>query len=399
MLAVKHRGNLQNLEAKHLKRTLGLLDARVVLPDSLKGSALVSRISSTHPRVSTQQKVRELLFPRRPNFRSWLTYAVAFLLIVGLFYGIEHQRLNSLGGELVLSPPNDDLPIMAEGGGQPGEFHAAGEGQYPLGVRVGGEVTDDVYSQPGVEVLDDNEVVSEGEINESIPSEPDVEYFVGTVAVGGAGMGTRLGEFGDFVLSYRPNDAADPDRLGYAPNVLLLLDADEVQIVSQHDIPYMTEITSFHLDGDVLVLVGSAGDIAHIQSIDYSDAQNPFTLLTLEQPGEIVAENYFDGILYLASHAPGLADDGSQIFVIEDSTEYGSVTLTLVNISESEVNRVVLSGVGSAVQLYRTEARVFYTVAAEGYESYYYDYDQWMARVDIVMGTMQMIFGGVSPAQ
>ncbi len=85
----ENRGH--NLEMKHLRKRLSELDAQIVLPDSLKGEALLARLDGVEQQAPPMSAA--LMRPRRwLNARSGFAYAAAFLLIVGLFYGLGFDQ-------------------------------------------------------------------------------------------------------------------------------------------------------------------------------------------------------------------------------------------------------------------------------------------------------------------
>lgn len=365
----------QNLEMKYLRKELFAVDSRIKTPESLNGYAMLRKLDGVEQRIPLEKKVKELIFPRRPNLGSWLTYAVAFTLAVGLFYGLGfHNHGNVTVGEIALPQNNGQLPPLDQGGG----ISVAGADQHIDGVSAIAQETE-VSQAPWEAHISDHEALP-GLYN--IP-----EPF------GGPGSVTRLGQFGEFVLSYRPNDATDPDHLSEAPKILLLFDADENNIISQIDIPYMTEIAAFYVNGSILALVGATEDKTYVYTIDYTFAENPVSFLLLDQPGALTAYNYFDGFLYVASHTTEIIQETESSIVLENSAEQGASVLTLINIMENTVNQIYVIGAGGEVQLNRTGARIFYM--AYGEESQ--PGQEWVARVDIVIGALQMIFAGAEP--
>jgi len=371
----------QNLDIKYLRKALGGLDASIQTPERLSPSALLSKLDGIEQEVPTEKKVRELVLPRRPGLRSWITYAAAFALIVGLFYGLGHNQQGNIAiGELSLAE-QADLGELSEGGGS----RTAGADNPPANpIPASGEGVIAIEAPPA-----DGETPFAG-------GETDVFVgFEGALdAVGGTGMGQVLGGFGEFILSYRPNDNADPDHHSDAPNVLFLLSSDGSEILSQIDLPLMREVAAFHGHGDILALVGRGEESTYIYTVDYTDVENPVALLLLSQPGSLADEIYFDGFLYVASHSPYEHEyEVDQVVYLEDSISQGTATFTLVNLSDGSASRTSALGASEQVQLYRTEARIFFAAQSEEDE----EPAEWMARVDIISATMQMLFAGAEP--
>ena len=371
----------QNLDIKYLRKALSGLDGSIRLPGSLEASALLCKLDGLEQEVPTEQKVKELVLPRRPGLRSWITYAAAFALIVGLSYGMGYyQQQNHLALDARSFEQQAELSPLGEGGrafDRASEEDTTGAAAAP--VQAEGTLPATEQPLPGMSGR------AEG---------GEAQTFAGIDgmydAVGGAGMGRILGSFGAFTLSYRPTDAADPDHTGDASNVLLLLDSEGQTILSQVDLPFMTEIEAFHAHGEILALVGVDGLRTYIYTIDYTDPQSPDTLLLLSQPGTLADEIYFDGFLYVASHTPG-PWEAEQTILLEESLSEGTAILTLVNLSENTSSQAAVGGAGELITLYRTEARIPFTApAAEGEEGAV----EWMARIDIIIGAMQMLFAG-----
>ena len=88
-------------------------------------------------------------------------------------------------------------------------------------------------------------------------------------------VGTRLGEMGQFMVYHRPNDGINHSE---APNVLILLNNDG-QVVSQVDIPNITDIISFSAQNDyMLTLYGTCANThAYTYTFNFADIENPVT--------------------------------------------------------------------------------------------------------------------------
>ena len=104
-------------EADQLRKTLRAVDNRVVLPDSLRGSALLQKLDGIEPDVPTKRKISELVLPKRNRVRILAGYAAAFVLVVGLFYNLGINRPTEQGGEIEILGPAAELVRLQEGGG------------------------------------------------------------------------------------------------------------------------------------------------------------------------------------------------------------------------------------------------------------------------------------------
>ena len=356
-----------NLETKYLRRVLGNVDSRIELPDSLQGQALLHKLEGVKQDIPTDKKVKELLFPRKANLRSLLAYAAALLLVVGLFYSLNTHRPWELAVGVIPLGQDAELAPLSEGGGMSGRAQdstPATPDEQLSGFALPGEAGD-----PGPQ---------------SLPGQQDggqpTDIYPAIDGVGGPGMGTRLGQLGSLVLSYRPNDATDPNHLSSAPNVLLLLDPIRNVIVSQVDLPYMSEIASYYINGSILTLVGLAEGMTFIHSLDYTLPEYPESLLFLEKAGNLAAKGYFDGFLYVASHSPYLQPRSPSSIVLPNSDHQSTSTLTLVDLAQSVVYQTCVLGAGKEIILERTGAQIFYTA----------DSQQRVANLDIALtGNLQ----------
>ena len=211
----------------NLKKTLHALDSRVVMPESLRGSALLAKLEGVQPDVPTKKKVSELVLPKRNRVRFLVGYAAAFALVIGLFYNLSLNRPVDLAlGEVPIGGQMEELTQLQEGGGaSPGGITRSG--------MPAGEIT----------------------IN------PEAA--------------TRLGEFGQYLLYHHPNS----DRLSQFPYLLLILDADGQAVISQIELPpQMSQIYRIYINGNLVSLESREGQQRFIYSIDLTDPHNPLAL-------------------------------------------------------------------------------------------------------------------------
>ena len=122
-------------ETDHLVKKLHALDDRVVMPESLRGSALLAKLEGVQPDVPTKKKVRELVLPKRNRVRFLVGYAAAFALVIGLFYNLGINRPVDIAlGEVPIDGQVTELAPLRDGGGTGQEIATRlGEfGQYLL---------------------------------------------------------------------------------------------------------------------------------------------------------------------------------------------------------------------------------------------------------------------------
>ena len=256
-----------NREMKYVRNVLADVDSRIELPDSLRAQALLHKLDGVTQDIPTETKIRELVLPRQKSLRPLVACAAAFLLIVGLVYGIGSQIPSEVAsGVLPLEEPGIQqiAPII---NGDTADISEPRTGETTPVESTSGPV--DVTTPSGDTHTDG------GQATDGYSA---VDPTIADGGVGGAGMGTRLGEFGDFLLFIQPKDAIDPDH--YAPNVLLLFDPNQDVIIARIDIPYMTEITSFYINGTILTLVGVTDGAASVHLFDLTVPENPVTVYT-----------------------------------------------------------------------------------------------------------------------
>ncbi|MCL2857926.1 MAG: hypothetical protein FWE19_09490 [Oscillospiraceae bacterium] len=202
-------------QVKHLKKTLDALDNNIKLPESLRGDALLYKLEGVQPDVSAGRKLREFVLPPRRSLRVLTTYAAAFVLVVGLFYILSTNR--------------------------PADFH---QGE----IAIGGQSVELAPLDHG-----------------------------GGISPARVAPGTRLGELGEYLLYYRLDDL-NPSNTGEAPFVLMLLDADTQEVISQVELPHTANITSFYTDGYIVTFFNGSGQLQFTYVVDFTDPKNPFVL-------------------------------------------------------------------------------------------------------------------------
>ena len=98
----------------------------------------------------------------------------------------------------------------------------------------------------------------------------------GGISPTGAVTGTFLREMGPYLLYYRPSD---PVLRSEATTVLMLLDAEQQTVISQVEIPHITDIIFSSADGYLITLHGTCGDATeYTYTIDFTDTRNPILM-------------------------------------------------------------------------------------------------------------------------
>lgn len=340
-----------NKDIKYLRKVLGNVDSCIRAPDSLRGDVLLQKLEGVTQEPSPEEKVRMIMPKRLFTLRSGLTYAAAFLLIVGLFYGMGFDKQNDmLTGEISLAPYASlpDTPLLDGGGGT--EM-----------ARIAPE-SEEINPQANLQ----DSAPQENPMTFGMTVEEPAENPVTGGGVGGSGPSTRLGSYQDYILAFRPNDSTDPDHISEAPYLLELMKDDAM--VAQVDIPFITEISGYYGDADILTLVGAVPEGTGSFVLNMADVETPAVLAYLTQPGTLREARVANGILHVLSYSPtSVGEPGDNWIALSGSADEGACTITAVDMTGGVYNQVTFTGVGEEIKLFNISAYLYFDgIPAEG---------------------------------
>ncbi len=356
----------ENLEAKQLQRVLKQVDRRVKVPESLDISRLRPLIDDVEPAT-----IRERRLPSWISLQSGIAYAAAFCLIVALVYSTEIYKPNMItGGMSIPSRPQSEAAAASEEIAAD-ELDAAQIAPPELFASRLAEDTAD--ESAGTETA--------GVQQEAAAEDSDAAVEEFGPGLGGSGLSTLLLERDGYEYRWRPSDAADPDRNGYA--TLEVIHKDTQELVSLTDIQEMQYVDRAFAQGDALALVGLGEN--GVAAALYSGAQEPVIREVFEQPGELVDANLYEGILHIVS----LTDpaDGEDTVVLPDSLPDGGVcVITAIDMETLESAQERYFGKIGSVQLHNLNAYIRYEGVDEDDEAANYIAQIFLDGLEIELG-------------
>lgn len=357
-----------NLEVKYLRKVLGEVDDRIALPEGLRGDALLGLLEGVEqqapPMSATLVKPRKWL-----NMRSGLAYAAAFVLIVGLFFGLGINRQDNLvDGSITLEPRTSPAALPQLDQTQisdtlPESDTAAADS----GPATGGGAAQEETFQARMETfqMQENPDAGGDGIRASAPE-----------ALGGI-VSTQLGAFGDYRLVSRPADENDPDLS--SDNVLELLDPEENRLVALIQLPAMTRVHSAFSGEELVTVVGSDDEAVYALILDLSNPEEPRTVTLLEQPGSLSGARLYEDVVQVVSYSGAPAGDSLEVVELPDSAESGAAIFTAVSLADGDHRQVAFQGAGDEIKLYNINAYVYYDSAAQGAD----DSDYFIAQINL----------------
>ena len=260
----------QNLEMKYLRKVLGQVDKRIQVPETINGDRLRALIddveSATHRDIASRRKHLTL--------RSAIAYAAAFMLIVGLFYGLQMNRPEMISGGMQITHQAS------------GVEHAAAEPmpQARSSYDAGAETAASAAPAAGGEAF-----------AESLPPQAEPEsadaaseaYGADILGVGGL-ESTLLLEQDGLAYYARQNDKNDPDKIGY-PITIDIVSMETNLIEAQINIDNMQTVESISVLNGQIIITGLYGSHMIANMYEY-DGYGGYHLVSI-MSGTPVAEN------------------------------------------------------------------------------------------------------------
>ena len=252
-----------NYEIKYMRKVLQSVDDRILIPESVRGEALRLKLEGVQldqePKPNARTGLR--LVPRALAYRTGLTCAAAFLLIIALFYGIRGQ-----GGHLI----SGNMSIEGEAVQETMDEMAIEEAAMPD------------------EAADSMDTGGQTMFSGGTPRDNTAPQSRASMGVGGGGVSTVLRETGKVTYSFRYNDSTDPDKANY-PITVEIADNSTGETVTQVDIPDMQSVENLYAyeDGMVLVGMGNTGVVTRCYSVQ--EGVEPAGRLVVAQEGALYA--------------------------------------------------------------------------------------------------------------
>lgn len=353
MLAAYSEHREHNLEMKYLRKRLSEVDAHIVLPDSLKGEALLARLDGVEQQAPPMSVT--LMRPRRWfNARSGFAYAAAFLLIVGLFYGLGFDKQSNLiDGTITLDREQGrsiESRLEVEETSPASVPEAAARAALPAAEQSGEPEANNSKAAdmaPFAALSGPSASTSKEAEDRNVPD-----------AMGGV-LSTQLCTFGeDYVLACRPVDENDPHI--DAANVLEVLNHRENRLVALVPLPAMDRVLKAFAGDHLVAVVGEDDHSVYTLTLDLSDLEEPKTLELLEQPGALAAARVFERVAHLVSYTSEPLEGEFHAVELPHSSETGAAVFTALSLEDGSRNQVTFLGAGKEIKLYNISAYVYF---------------------------------------
>jgi len=283
----------KNYEVKYLRKVLGEVDEKIAVPDSVRGDALRCKLDNIYPDVpaAPNKKSGTRFGLHWFSLQSGISYAAAFALIVGLFYGLgfnQQPEMNLVERNMALSDPN--APPRGE---------------------------DTSEEQPLILFNQDEDVIdpaASGDTSVSSPAPPvqpdgvaGGDPYANPGGMGGGGVSTPLGTQGGYTYTWRSNDSTDPDK-GKFPITIDIVQDGSAAIAAQIDIPDMLGITDCYLTNSSLSVVGAGTEGVVTRSYLIATPWAPEELGSTVQPGGYISSRIHQDVIHTVTYCeePGL---------------------------------------------------------------------------------------------
>ena len=343
------RSHELNKEIAYWNKTLAgpLRDVR--MPDGLRGSALRAKLDDLPSPAERKPSYIFQLF----SFQSAVSYAVMFVLIVAVFYGV---RLGSGGsvieGRFALPQAAPDQATAQSGNA---DMSAASDGALRM---VPQESEAALFAAPAPDVPETAALFSAATPQPAAGAVPKQKEE--RPAVGGGGETHHLGEWNGYTVIWRQNDPHDPEKRE-KPVTVEFIGSQGGEPVFRVDAQALETVTDFRVEDDVLVLIGTAGQNLVVSSFNGLLSFQPAATGTLSLPGSHLSTRLYQNVIYAASRgdAGNIAGD-VPVIRLEDSLDTGLCYFGALNVESGESNLVAVTGAGEDVALFDRHAYIYF---------------------------------------
>lgn len=346
------------MEIKYLRKMLVQVDARISTPQSLSGDALREKLDGIPVPRAQRRDWRRFFSPQ-----SGVTYAVAFALMIALFFSLEYYSPDMINDVLHIAPSGSEA--SAAGELQSAEPTAASVAAFALPVNEEPDAGAEISSSPEAVLFLDE------------PAE--------TFGVGGGGEAVLLLTQDMYSYYYRVNDTTDPDKQAF-PVTLEIADTAAGLSVAQIDIPDMNSVERLFVQGDKLIVVGVGETGLVTRSYGLANPGSPEEQLMKTQPGEFVDARIYKDIVHIVTATDAVPQDCETV-ALPGAEASDSCVITAVNVSTLETGQKAFSGAKGTVQLYNLNAYIHYEGENENGELRQYIGQVLFEGIDIALGT------------
>lgn len=343
----------KNYELKYLRKVLGEVDEKIAVPDSVRGDALRCKLNNVYPTVpAAPNKKSGIRFGLHWfSLQSGISYAAAFALIVGLFYGLGFNRqpeMSLVERNMALSEP--EAPSQ--------EGDAPAEQATP-------------FLAPNETVIDPAVSGDASVAPPAPPSQPDSTTHGGSHAepggVGGGGASFPLGTQGGYTYTWRSNDATDPDKGGFPITIDIVQDGSAA-IAAQIDIPDMQGITECYLTNSTLSVIGNGAEGIVTRSYLISTPGSPEELGVVAQPGSYISSRIYQDVIHTVTFCEEAELITCESEVLPYSITQNACIITALDTATGGTSQKAFIGADNDIDQYNLSIFISYMGEAEAAE-------------------------------
>ena len=334
-----------NMEIKYLRKVLVPVDEKITVPDSVRGGALRHRLDQVQIAVP-EKKAGKVFGLRWLSWQSGVTYAAAFALIVGLFYGLGfNQQPDMIDGTIKIDQEQADETVTMEAA--EAELFAVDLPEAPS--------ADDVELYTG----------EAGPQPESTGDQPAPQIDLKTIpGVGGGGKSAQLGSQNGYTYTWRNNDATDPDKGAYPVTVDIILDDGE-QTVAQIDIADMQSVVECYLTDTSLSLIGIGEEGVITRSYSILEPEVPQELAVLAQPGSYVQSSIYRDVLHVVTFSEDVQPLDCETEALPYAVSDSACVISAVDTTDGAASQKAFLGAAEDISLFDRSAYIVYDGEAE----------------------------------
>jgi len=337
-------------ELKYLRKVLGDVDQNIPVPDSVRGAALRRRLDSITPAApAAPNKKGGVSFGLHWfNLHSGLTYAAAFALIIGLFYGLGfHQPPEIIVREIPVTQEEELFDEFAFFG-----IDESGPGSAAPAVP---EAATAEFAVPDTAPQDN--IATGGGGSSEPPAGPSPRSS--EPAMGGGGPAAPLGGQDGYSYTWRRNDPSDPDKGAYPITVDIVLDAGAA-VVCQIDIEDMNAVEEAYFAGDTMTLVGPGDGRVVLRSYDISDPPAPLEQAVLSQPGVYLGSRLYQELVHVASYTEDVGQADCEVELLPGAVYESACVISALDTASGENSQKAFQGAAADVSLFNMRGFISY---------------------------------------
>ena len=354
----KQKDNRQfEYDIKYFRKVLSSADKKIELPSSLRAEYMRAKLDdiSAEPKPHVAKSALAFWGSRAFSMQSAVSYALAFVLIVAVAYGL---RFN---GNIVDSGAVIDNTQYAESTAADAEPAISEsyieEEILPASSQSG--ISQSSPSQNTVEEKDD--VMLDSPESQAMPNQ--------ILGMGGGAKAIHLAEDELYTYLYRKNDLSDPDKANFP--VTLEIVGIETSEVNNINIPDISEFITFFSSGNTICFIGkySDGVTARTYNIENIEKGGEATeIFAYFRHGSYVDCNIVDGILRLVTLSNEESAENVEITLLPGTISDKLCIVSLLDTSNGDKVNAGYLGADIDVSLHERNVYISFLTTGESEE-------------------------------